>query len=76
MISASIDSICLQDINEERTDIKQILLDAQIVESVILDFKSVDFKVEKECKVNIQVAAQENDPDKDCWIYNRSWFKF
>ena len=36
-MSASINRLCLKDVNEVMTNVKQILLDAEIVEPEILD---------------------------------------
>lgn len=47
MMSASMDRLCLKDVNERMTDVKQILLDEEIVESEILGLKSMAYGKEK-----------------------------
>lgn len=67
MKSATLDRLCLKDINEKIIDIKQIFFDAEIIESEILSLKNVDYKTEKAFKLEMteQVTEQENDLDKD-----------
>lgn len=54
--------LCLKVVNRGMINEKQILLDVEILESEILDNKrSMDCKVEKVAKVEIQMTSQEND---------------
>lgn len=56
MMSASMDRLCLKDVNKRMTDVKQIFLDEEIVESEILGFKSMAYGKEK--------AESENTSDR------------